>query len=102
MDRFSRIFWQGCLGSSAVAFLALHLWWNHCKVGLPDRPPFPGVGDSYISEYNNLGSASHYLYQFGLFGMGDRIRQSDVLLLGSSHMEYGISAAQLSAHAHAE
>jgi len=62
---------------------------------MPACPSLPLYGDNYIAEYYGVGSAPHYFYLYGLFGMRDRLKNSDVLLLGSSHVEVGLSAAEL-------
>ncbi|HEY8966619.1 MAG TPA: hypothetical protein VIM58_09255, partial [Candidatus Methylacidiphilales bacterium] len=66
------------------------------KTGLPPRPPFPGLGREFVDLYGSLGDTSHYLFRFGFGGMRERIERSDVLLVGSSHVAFGLSAEQLS------
>jgi hypothetical protein len=51
----------------------------------------------FVAEYGGVGAyVGHLLYYWGLFGMRDRIRQADIVLLGSSHTQFGLSARQLS------
>lgn len=91
---FIWLFWL----SAAAAVLALVLpvrivlmpSWT-ARVPLPD---FPVPGRAYVSAYRG-GEVDHYLFRFGLFGFGDRIRNADVLILGSSHPQLALSAAQI-------
>ena len=61
----------------------------------PPKPPIRVWGPTYLSAY--VGLLDHYLFKFGLFGFGDRIRNAEVLILGSSHAEFGLSAETISA-----
>ena len=96
MNAFLRSFWPSFLLALAGAFLVATESFSSMRAGLPPRPSFPLSTSTFVNDYSYEGCTSHYLYRFGLFGMGDRLRQSDVLLLGSSHVEYGFSAAELS------
>ena len=66
---------------------------------VPTAPAQPAPlwlgGPSFLSDYGTHGSTAHYLFRFGLFGMKDRLQKSDLLFLGSSHVEFGVSAARL-------
>jgi hypothetical protein len=61
----------------------------------PPKPAFPSLQENYL-QYVSRGATDHYLYLYGILGMRERIRDSDVLLFGSSHLEFGISAQLLS------
>jgi len=102
MNFFIRSFWLTFIPSALVLTLALHGWWSGYSAQLPPRPPFPATRANYICDYAYLGSTSHYLFRFGIFGMRQRLQQSDLLLLGASHMEFGLSADQLSQELTAE
>ena len=58
------------------------------------RPDFPVPGRTYVSAYRD-DETDHALFLFGLFGFGKRIREADVLILGSSHPELALSAAKM-------
>ncbi len=65
------------------------------RIGPPaERPRIPVPGQTYISATRD-GQTDQSLFYFNLFGFGDRIRKADVLVLGSSHAEFGIEAAKL-------
>lgn len=69
--------------------------WHHFRGGMAPCPPLSLFGDTYVADYSGAGSAPHYLFRYGIFGMSERLKKSDVLLLGSSHVQMGFSAAQL-------
>ena len=92
---FIAAFWWATLVVALASCLLLHSWWNPGKAGLPARGRFPDRG-ALLSYYALAGSAEHYLFYHGLFGFGDRLRHSDMILLGSSHTIFGISAKALS------
>jgi hypothetical protein len=96
MNLFIRFFWLSFVAMTLVSFTALHAWWTFQRSQMAARPPFPMTRDHYIAAYGDSGYTVHYLYLNGIFGMQKRIQQSDVLLLGPSHVELGLSAAQLS------
>jgi len=95
MKRSLRQFWTAFAGTLAVAVLVLHFSWAQTYRQLPLRPPLWLGGASFLSDYGSHGSTAHYLFRFGLFGMRDRLLKSDLLFLGSSHVEFGVSAARL-------
>src|SRR5260221_7291192 len=65
---------------------------------LPARPDFPVPGRTFVAEYSYVRSSlAHEIYFHGLFGFDRAIRESGIVLLGSSHMELGISAEQIAA-----
>jgi hypothetical protein len=61
----------------------------------PPRPVLPPFSENYL-QYSSRGATDHYLYLHGIQGMRERIREADVLLLGSSHLEFGLSAGEIS------
>ena len=95
MNSFLRSFWLGLIVAATLEWLSLFAAFRHTQAHLPVRPAFPINSTSYLSDYGFGESAAHFLFRFGFFGVGDRIRQSDVLLLGPSHVEFGLSAGQL-------
>jgi hypothetical protein len=98
MTAFLRSFWL-CLASFGfLSFACLHLIWAPLLSLQPMRPPFPINSRTFISLYGISGFADHYLARFGLFGFRERVQKSDVVLLGSSHVELGLSAWILSAN----
>jgi hypothetical protein len=58
------------------------------------RPALPVPGKTYVSAATG-GQTDHYLFYFGLFDFGKRMRNADFLMFGSSHMEFDLSAGQL-------
>lgn len=58
------------------------------------KPSLPVFGETYVSATNG-GQTDHYLFYFGMFGLAQTLRNADILMLGSSHMEFGLSAKQL-------
>jgi hypothetical protein len=96
MTRNLRQFWISCLVTLTIAIALVALAWRSHDRQLPARAPLWLGGDTYLSEYGSHGSPAHYIYRFGLFGLRDRLQASDLLFLGSSHVEYGVSAAQAS------
>jgi hypothetical protein len=62
----------------------------------PPKPAFPLSANRCLSAYS-FGHADHYAFRFGLFGVGERIRNADVLIVGSSHATFGLSAEKIAA-----
>jgi hypothetical protein len=50
-----------------------------------------------LSAYRGV-SATHNLLSLGIFGIGQSVREADVLFTGSSHAEFGFSARDLMTH----
>lgn len=94
--KFIRLFWISAVVTAALLLLALNRAWNPGKEGLPPLPAYPVPGDTFIWQYFKSGNPTHALYYFGLFGFGQRIHESDILLVGTSHMAYGLSAEMIS------
>lgn len=93
---FNRMFWTGALGVTAVSFVILVAIAVFTSRSNPPKPAIPFWSGSYLSAYRGE-NFDHYLFRFGLFGFGNRIRNADVLILGSSHAMFGISAKKISA-----
>src|SRR5579863_8610373 len=91
--RFSQ-FWRYMTLTLVSGVLIAHWCENQRLRVLSPKPRFSVFGRHYVSTYTR-GSADHYLFRFGLFAMGEQIRCSNILLLGTSHTELGLSAEQL-------
>ncbi|SDU04273.1 hypothetical protein SAMN05444156_1624 [Verrucomicrobium sp. GAS474] len=82
------------LGTAAVLFLAFAL----ARPALTPLPPLPVPGQAYVSEYAggaSRHSAAFYLLHSGLLGFGKKIDAADLLLVGTSHPAFGLSAREL-------
>ncbi len=95
---FARSFWGALLPTAVVFLLWLHLIWKHdyLKLSPPVRPPV--WGKSYVAIYDlsdDHSNVDYYLFYTGIFGFGQRIKQADLLLFGTSHVQFGLSAQQL-------
>ncbi len=91
---FLRAFWC-CAGAALLGgVLLMRAGEGSARKGLPARPPFPH-GGSFVGYYPPSGVPAHDIFLFGLFGTGDRLRQSDIIAMGSSHVLYGLRAATL-------
>ena len=91
---FMRTFWGALAGSALVLALVVRVF---LMPSWRDRIPmldFPFPGWAYVSAYRD-GEIDHHLFRFGLFGFGGRIRNADVLIIGSSHPQLGLSAAKI-------
>ncbi len=98
MGGFKARFWRAFLGVTAILLVPLVLWSRIGAADLPAKPEFPVPGKRFVAEYAGQGAyIAHLAYWWGLFGFGDRIRQADIVLIGSSHTQFGLSARQLSA-----
>src|SRR4029079_14864429 len=93
--KFKRRFWIGALGAAAMSSAILFSITVYVVGSNPPKPPIRVWDRTYLSAY--VGLLDHYLFKFGLFGIGDRIRNAEVLILGSSHAEFGLSAETISA-----
>lgn len=87
-------FWSAATLTLLACATVLRHWNGDAVRGMPAKPALPFLGDAYVSNYGGA-SADHWLYRFGLGEFGRRLRESDVLVLGSSHAQLGLSAAQL-------
>jgi len=93
---FNRRFWIGLLVSAALCAAGLHGFARTRlaapSLGMP-RLPVSSAG-GYLSA-SDSGEVDQALFYFGLLGFGERIRTADILVLGSSHAMFGLSAEQL-------
>ncbi|HLI22042.1 MAG TPA: hypothetical protein VKV32_13035 [Stellaceae bacterium] len=98
MNSFKRRFWLASVVMTALLLIPFFVWSRIEASRLPPKPAFPLPGHAFVAEYGGQASyVAHLLYWWGLFGFGERIRSADVVMLGSSHMQFGLSARQLSA-----
>jgi hypothetical protein len=95
MKDLVRRFWWNTGSTFLLCALILHFWWAPYLRRLPPAP-FPFSRTIYLNSYNDEGILSHYLYWFGLFGFGEKLRHSDLILIGTSHVWFGLSASLLS------
>jgi len=95
VNEFKRRFWTGALGAAAMSSVILVAIAVFYIGSNPPKPPIRVWGRTYLSAY--VGLLDHYFFKFGLFGFGDRIRNAEVLILGSSHAEFALSAEIVSA-----
>jgi hypothetical protein len=96
MRRFSTAFFLAFGAALGVALLPLIVMARLSTD--PPKPPYPLPGRQFVAEYAGAGAnVAHMLYFWGLFGHSRQIRNADVLLIGSSHMQFGLSARELSA-----
>lgn len=58
------------------------------------KPPVPIPGREYVSATRD-GQTDQSLFYFDILGFGRRIKAADVIVAGSSHAEFGISATTL-------
>ena len=95
MRRFSTLFFLAFGATLALALLPLIVVARLSSD--QSKPPYPVPGRQFVAEYAGVGAnVAHMLYYWGLFGEGRQIRNADVLLIGSSHMQFGLSARELS------
>ena len=90
-----RSFWITTITAFAVSMVGAHAI---AAFYLPQailKPPFSLLIRSYVAGYPR-GHTDHYMFRYGIFGFGERIRSADILILGTSHPQLGLSAAQLS------
>jgi hypothetical protein len=96
MGRFRKTFWQSFIAAAVLVLAPLVLWSRLDAAHIPAKPDFPIPGQRFVAEYGGQGAyLAHLAYWWNLFGMGDRIRHADLVLLGSSHTQFGLSARQL-------
>jgi len=94
LKKYNRLFWIGYVSAALLAATILHTIWNHKYKKLPKRPELINFQTQYLGDDENY-SATHILYRYGLFGTDKIINSADILLVGTSHMEFGISAKEL-------
>ena len=88
MRRGLRVLRHGCGGDRA------HVREQPAETGLP---AFRARCLSAYAVGHSAGHTDHYFFHFGLFGVGDRIKNADVLIVGSSHAIFGLSAERIAA-----
>ncbi|HKT17684.1 MAG TPA: hypothetical protein VJR47_06560 [Stellaceae bacterium] len=97
MASFQKSFWRSFLAIAAILAFPLILWSRVNASHLPPKPALPIPGQRFVAEYGGQGAyIAHLVYWWNLFGIGDRLRHADLVLLGSSHTQFGLSARQLS------
>jgi hypothetical protein len=94
LKKYNQLFWIGFVSAALLAATILHTIWNHKYKKLPKRPPLINFRTQYLGDDESY-SATHILYRYGLFGTDKTINSADLLLVGTSHMEFGISAKEL-------
>jgi hypothetical protein len=91
--QFSICFAVGLL----ITLIPLVGWTLNSRDSFPPKPRLPIPGHEFLAEYGGAAAdLSHYVYYQGLFGIGAKIKAADIYLLGSSHMQFGLSARVLS------
>ena len=87
-------YWISFLASFALCLgVAMHYTHRDKIIRKFEVPDFSKV---FISSYGDK-DAVHRIYYFGLFGFDRRIAEADMLIMGNSHAELGLSAGQISA-----
>lgn len=94
LRKYNQLFWIGFVASSLVAVTILHKIWKNELKKLPKRPELLNFQTQYLGDDESY-SATHILYRYGLFGTDKLINSADLLLIGTSHMEFGVSAKEL-------
>ncbi|HVA13519.1 MAG TPA: hypothetical protein VNF99_09735 [Stellaceae bacterium] len=98
MDALKRGFWAALVLAAAVLLGPLVLWSKLTSADLPPKPAFPLPGQAFVAEYGGQAAyVAHLAYRWNLFGIGAGLRRADIILLGSSHTQFGLSARQMSA-----
>ena len=95
---FTRSFWLAFLPTAVVFLIWLHLIWKHDYRKLQPRMGAPVWGKTYVALYDfssDHGNIDYYLFHTGIFGFRQRINEADLLLFGTSHVQFGLSAGQL-------
>jgi hypothetical protein len=95
---FARAFWLACFPTAALFLFSLHLAWmpHYLKLRPPMDPPV--WGKTYVALYDfgsSHGNVDYYIFHTGILGFRQRMAKADLLIFGSSHVQFGISAAQL-------
>lgn len=92
---FNKSFWVSTIATLVACLMALHLVAERIGRSGPVKPPFPFPGEAYVSS-TGRDVTDHDLFRYNIFGFGQRIHDADLLIIGSSHPEFGLSARQLS------
>ncbi len=91
-----RTYWLGFLTCALTALVLVNRFTAGPPAQRPPRPDLPTLSRTFPAEYSAAGSdAAHDLFLHRLFNIGARLRRADVFLIGSSHIEFGLSAAEL-------
>jgi hypothetical protein len=90
----NRFFWPAFVVAALLCGTATQIAsWR--AIGTPStKPPIPIPGQQYVSATRD-GQTDQSLFYFDILGFGQRINAADVIVAGSSHAEFGISAATL-------
>jgi hypothetical protein len=87
----NRLFWLTFIAAAMLCAVIVQFS-SRLAVGVPmGRPPLPIPGRQYVSATRD-GQTDQSLFYFDMFGFGARIRTADVIVLGSSHAQFGIDA----------
>jgi hypothetical protein len=95
---FARSFWIAFAMATVACLTGLHVAWRHDFRKLPAATAPPVWGKSYVALYDfgsDHGNIDYYLFRTGILGFRERINRADLLLFGSSHVQFGLSAAEL-------
>jgi hypothetical protein len=95
MGSFNRPYWRVLISSAAIVSGVLYLVNNYFLAAGAPKPALQILRDNYVGATQDWGQADHSLFYFNMFGLGDRIRAADFILLGSSHTMFGLSANRL-------
>jgi hypothetical protein len=95
MSYFYRRYWQLFIVSAAISSVTLCLLNSFFLAAAVPKPALRILRDNYVAATQDWGQADHSLFYFNMFGFGDRIRSADLILLGSSHTMFGLSANRL-------
>lgn len=98
MRHLRKSFWLSFALAALALFGPLALWTQRHAATLPSKPGFPVPGRAFVAEYGGQAAyVAHLAYWWNLFGIANNIRRADLILVGSSHTQFGLSARQLSA-----
>lgn len=98
MGYLKKSFWISFALASMSLLGPLALWSQLHSAALAPKPAFPVPGRAFVAEYGGQAAyVAHLAYWWNLFGIARGIRRADLILLGSSHTQFGLSARQLSA-----
>lgn len=86
--------WLSSVACALMVVLGIQVFVMPTLGSFVPAPAFPIPGKSFISAYRD-NETDHYLFRFGIFGFGRRIRSADILIAGSSHPQLGLSAEEI-------
>jgi len=91
-----RTYWLSLSTCALTALLFVNRFTTTPRAQQPPRPDLTRLSRSFPSEYSAAGSdTAHDIFLHRLFNIGARLRRADVYLIGSSHIEFGLSASEL-------